>query len=234
MILGPGADIFEQIANGDGRPGRSGRARRLEQLRRRGSASSWDPWGDGRLAIRGGYGIAYERLFNNSITNIRFNPPFYSFAVANPANVASQAGVPIAYGPMNPDGTRPQRADHDHRRQPQYRRPARPEHRRATSSAGIRRSARHSSRCACPIPNTKDAFTHNWFVGAQTELMWDLVLEANYVGNVGRNFGRLVDYNTVRGDLFDGRLNRLNPAFGGINFRAMLARSGIPRRCSSS
>ena len=45
---------------------------------------SWDPFGDNRLAIRGGYGIAYERLFNNSITNIRFNPPYYAFTVANP------------------------------------------------------------------------------------------------------------------------------------------------------
>jgi hypothetical protein len=60
-------------------------------------------------------------------------------------------------------------------------------------------------------------------VGGQAELIWNMVLEANYIGNVGRNYGRLVDYNTVRGDLFDGTLNRLNSGFGGINFRAMLA-----------
>ena len=66
---------------------------------------AWDPRGDARISVRGGYGIMYERLFNNSITNIRFNPPFYSFAVANPVQAASQAGIRIAYGPMNPDGT---------------------------------------------------------------------------------------------------------------------------------
>ena len=218
-----GADIFEQIANGT--------VGQVDQVvpddwnnfgPRLGA--SWDPWGDGRLAIRGGYGIAYERLFNNSITNIRFNPPFYSFAVANPANVASQAGVRIAYGPMNPDGTirnEPITITGDNRNigvQPGMNiqgniigwNPA-----FGTSQQSLR----------VPDPNTKDAFSHNWFVGAQTELMWDMVLEANYVGNVGRNYGRLVDYNTVRGDLFDGRLNRLNPGFGGINFRAMLARA---------
>jgi hypothetical protein len=59
----------------------------------------------------------------------------------------------------------------------------------------------------------------------QTEIWGGAVLEANYLGNVGRNYGRLVDFNTVRGDLFDGRLDRLNPTFGGINYRAMLARS---------
>jgi hypothetical protein len=76
-----------------------------------------------------------------------------------------------------------------------------------------------------PDPHTKDAFTHNWFVGVQTELIWNLVVEANYIGNIGHHLGRLVDYNTIRGDLFDGKLDRLNPGFGGINFRAMLARS---------
>jgi outer membrane receptor protein involved in Fe transport len=223
LVLGPGADIFEQIANGS--------VGQVDQVvpndwnnfgPRLGA--SWDPWGDGRLAIRGGYGIAYERLFNNSITNIRFNPPFYSFAVANPANVASQAGVRIAYGPINPDGTirnEPITITGDNRNigvQPGMNiqgniigwNPA-----FGTSQQSLR----------VPDPNTKDAFSHNWFVGAQTELIWDMVLDANYVGNVGRNYGRLVDYNTIRGDLIDGRLNRLNPGFGGINFRAMLARA---------
>ena len=52
-----------------------------------------------------------------------------------------------------------------------------------------------------------------------------MVLEANYIGNVGRNLGGSVDYNTSTGDLFDGRPDRLNPTFGGINYRAMLAHS---------
>jgi hypothetical protein len=46
-------------------------------------------------------------------------------------------------------------------------------------------------------------------------------MEANYVGNSGKKFGQLIDYNTIRGDLYDGRLDRLNQSFGGINFRAL-------------
>jgi hypothetical protein len=223
LILGTGNDIFEQI--------RTGSVGQVEQVvpddwnnfaPRLGF--SWDPFGNRKLAVRGGYGMAYERLFNNSITNIRFNPPFYSFAVANPANVAAHAGIPIAYGPMNPDGTRrnePITITGDNGNIG------------VQSGLGIQGNiigwnpafGTSQQSLRVPDPNTKDAFTHNWFLGAQTELPWNLVLEANYIGNVGRNFGRLVDYNTVRGDLFDGRLDRLNPGFGGINFRAMLARS---------
>jgi outer membrane receptor protein involved in Fe transport len=223
LVLGPGSDIFEQI--------RTGTVGQVDQVvpddwnnfaPRLGF--SWDPWGKGKLAVRGGYGIAYERLFNNSITNIRFNPPFYSFAVANPANVTSQARIPIAYGPMNPDGTT--------RNEPIT---ITGENHNIGVQSGLNivgniigwnpafGTSQQSLRV--PDPNTKDAYTHNWFVGTQTELFWNLVFEANYIGNVGRHFGRLVDYNTVRGDLFDGRLDRLNPSFGGINFRAMLARS---------
>ncbi len=223
IILGQGADIFEQVRNATvGGVDQvvpddwNNFAPRL--------GMSWVPFGDNRLAIRGGWGIAYERLFNNSITNIRFNPPYYAFAVANPANVASHFGIPIAYGPMNPNGTRrnePIRMDGPN------------------TNIGVQEglgivgniigwnpafgTSQQSLRV--PDPNTKDAFTHNWFVGAQMELVWNLVLEANYLGSVGRNFGRLVDYNTVPGDLFDGTLNRLNSGFGGINYRAMLARS---------
>lgn len=223
IILGQGSDIFQQIAGAT-----VGSVDRVVPNDFNNFAPrlgvSWDPFGNGRLAIRGGYGIAYERLFNNSITNIRFNPPFYSFAVANPVNVASQAGIPIAYGPVNPDGTRrnePITIDGVNRNigvqdglgivgniigwNPAF----------GTSQQSLR----------VPDPNTKDAFTHNWFVGTQAQGVWNLVFEANYIGNVGRNFGRLVDYNTVRGDLFDGRLDRLNSGFGGINYRAMLART---------
>jgi outer membrane receptor protein involved in Fe transport len=223
IILGPGADIFEQV--------RTATVGGVDQVvpddwnnfaPRLGL--SWVPFGDNRLAVRGGWGIAYERLFNNSITNIRFNPPYYAFAVADPSAVASQFGIPIAYGPMGPGGVRhnePIRIDGEN------------------TNIGVQNglgivgniigwnpafgTSQQSLRV--PDPNTKDAYTHNWFVGAQMEIYGGIVFEANYLGNVGRNFGRLVDYNTVPGDRFDGVLNRLNPSFGGINYRAMVARS---------
>ena len=223
IILGPGADIFEQV--------RTATVGGVDQVvpddfnnfaPRLGF--SWDTFSDGRLAIRGGYGIAFERLFNNSITNIRFNPPYYAFTSATPVTTVSHGGIPIAYGPTNQDGT--------------------PRNEPITitgpnNNIGVQqglgiegniiawnpRFGTTTQSLRVPDPNTEDAFTHGWFIGMQTEIWWGAVLEANYLGNVGRNYGRLADFNTVRGDLFDGRLDRLNPTFGGINYRAMLARS---------
>jgi hypothetical protein len=223
MIPGPGSTIFEQVKNAT--------VGQVDQVvpndnndfgPRLGFA--WDPRGDSRISVRGGYGLLYERLFNNSITNIRFNPPFYSFAVANPITVPSQARIPIAYGPTNPDGS--------HRNEP-------PRITGDNTNVGVPAglpvfgniigwnpafgTSQQSLRV--PDPFGHDSYFHNWFGGVQIQLGADLAFEANYVGNVGRNLGHLVDYNTIEGDLVDGRLDRLNPAFGGINFRAMNARS---------
>jgi hypothetical protein len=45
---------------------------------------SWDPWGDGKTAVRAGFGIFHDRAFGNLFGNARSNPPFEQDYVAFP------------------------------------------------------------------------------------------------------------------------------------------------------
>ena len=81
-----------------------------------------------------------------------------------------------------------------------------------------------------PDPNTKDAYTHNWFVGAQMRTAVGPGRSRRTTSATsGATSGAWSTTTPCAGDLFDGRLDRLNPSFGGINYRAMLARTRVPR-----
>ena len=79
---GAGATIQEQIANGTAmraidspigalwRPDKNNFAPRV--------GLAWDVFGDGKMSLRGGYGLAYERNFGNVTFNVIQNPPAYA------------------------------------------------------------------------------------------------------------------------------------------------------------
>jgi hypothetical protein len=92
FYLGPGANIHEQLRNGSVQiapnspigglwaPDKNNFAPRL--------GFAWDVNGDGRTSVRAGYGIGYERNFNNVTFNVIQNPP-------NSATVSIVSGVDV-------------------------------------------------------------------------------------------------------------------------------------------
>lgn len=111
FYFGTGSNIFQRIANGvvDLAPNRGGLwGKDLNNFAPR-VGLAWDVLGDGRLSIRGGYGISYERNFGNVTFNVIQNPPNYGVLALTPGQPGFPT-IPISTSPLGPfagTGTRP-------------------------------------------------------------------------------------------------------------------------------
>ncbi|MFN8001703.1 MAG: carboxypeptidase regulatory-like domain-containing protein [Acidobacteriota bacterium] len=93
FYLGQGANLYEQIRNGKAQltsgSGIGGFYRSDTNNYAPRVGFAWDVFGDGRTSLRGGYGVAFDRAFDNAIVSIIQNPPNY-------AQIALIAGTNIS------------------------------------------------------------------------------------------------------------------------------------------
>jgi hypothetical protein len=161
---------------------------------------AWDPTHKGNTSVRAGFGVFYDRPGGQFYADAGTSLPLIASASVS-KQTAVQPVYGLAVGSASPTSgfTFPS--------------PSIP--------TGL---DQHNGLIGVPSsltvwdPNMKTMTSYNYFVGVQHGFFNTWAVEANYVGSQGRNTYMSFDVNRYAGDLFDGRLDRLNHSFANIGY----------------
>ncbi len=143
---------------------------------------AWDPQGDGRTAVRGGFGIFHDRLFDNLFGNAKSNPPYQAPFNAFPFD--GSATTPVA-STTPPPGT-------------------------LTPSAFVQDGSLITP--VVIDPNMKIPGSLTWNLGVQRQIGAHLTGEVNYVGSHSTHVLREINGAPVQQALVQQLLNQGVPA----------------------
>jgi hypothetical protein len=161
---------------------------------------AWDPTGRGKTSIRTGFGVFYDRPGGQFYADAGTSLPLIASA-----SVSKQTAVKPVYGLATGsagDGTG-------------YVFP--------TPNISVGLDSRNGligvpATIGVWDPTMQTMHSFNYFFGIQQSLSGNWAIEANYVGSQGRNTYMAYDVNRYSGDLFDGKLDRLNTSFADIQY----------------
>lgn len=110
FYLGTGANMFEQIRSGKVQLTSGSASKGFYKNDANNYAPrvgfAWDVFGDGRTSLRAGYGVAFERVFDNAIASIIQNPPNYAeVALIAGTNISGLDITDSNTGPFDETGT---------------------------------------------------------------------------------------------------------------------------------
>jgi Carboxypeptidase regulatory-like domain len=165
---------------------------------------SWDVFGNGRTAVRGGFGTFSDRMPYRNITFLtEGNPPVYvpALSVYSGQTPVFQTCIPEGSGGFNI--ICPTQIPPNFQLNPQ---------------GGI---VGDRDDIGGYDPNSKMGQIENWTLSVQHQLFNTVVVEANYSGMASHHLPVFTDVNRFAGDLVvnKGNLERLNPSFGTITYQ---------------
>jgi outer membrane receptor protein involved in Fe transport len=156
---------------------------------------AYDVLGNQKAVVRGGFGISYDRMYNNIFENLRFNPtPYYAAAEIGHF---SPSGIPVSDSIASSIVTWPFTG--------------------ISTFAGLQ----ITPELRAMDQNLRTAYYEQAHFGVQYQLAKDMVLESNYVGTFGHRLIGVIGRNNYDGQYIGGLYasSSVNPLYGAINFR---------------
>jgi carboxypeptidase family protein/TonB-dependent receptor-like protein len=170
---------------------------------------AWDVFGNGKTALRGGFGVAYEGTLYNPLSNSRWDLPYYSFnqviggteldgtdivygpsvcngrQFAGDSNCHQVSNVPVQFSgaPTNPNQGPPNQSQ---------------------ASGNIDgwdpTNPNQATLTGIVFPKgVRDPYVYNFYLGIQHEILPKTVLDVKYVGTAGHKLFRAEDVNREPG-----------------------------------